>query len=162
MYFTIAVLSSQRDSLTTQWIKLNISAQCGFCLIKSFHHCSGREYSRNNIFRNYIHRCREETLRALHQHLAAPNTTLLLDALIDTTCADDGAIPGSSHKLPPTKCLWAWIQLGWGVYTVNDFKWGVSHSTSWQFSSRSLHITIFTMIVCYNENIEYSAFTSNS
>jgi hypothetical protein len=122
-----------------------------------------REYSRNNIIRNYRHRCHEETLHTLHQHLATPNTTQLLDVVIDSACADDGAIPCSSHRLPPTKCLWAWIQLVWGVYTVNDFRWGVSPATSWQFSSPSLHSTIFTMLMCYyNMHIYYQAFTLNS
>jgi len=84
---------------------LNISAQIGFCLTNCFRHHNIREYIRNNIIRNYIHRCHEETLHTLHHQPAAPNTTQLLDAVIDSTCADDGAIPCSSHKLPATKCL---------------------------------------------------------
>lgn len=122
---------------------LNISAQCEFCLINCFRH---RRVWQEQY---YIHRCHEETLHTLHNHPAAPNTTQLLDVVIDSTCADDGAIPCSSHKLPPTKCLWAWIQLVWRVYTVNDFKWGVSPATSWQFSSRSLLTTVFAMLMCY-------------
>jgi len=159
-FVTIYVLASQRDTPTIQWTvwiflhNMDSALQIVFTIVV---------YSRNNVIRNYTHRCHEETLRTLRQHPTAPNTTQLLDVVIDSTCADGGAIPCSSHKLSPTKCLWAWIQLVCGVYTVNDFKWGVSPATSWQFSSRSLPSTIFAMLMCYyNMHIDYPALTLNS
>jgi hypothetical protein len=51
---------------------LNNSAQCGFCPTNCFHHRSVTEYSRNNIIRNYIHRCHEETLSHIN---SSPSST---------------------------------------------------------------------------------------